>query len=62
MSGEYHHQNVEITIAKKSPLYRRIQAQAKKDGVTVEAVVNMLTMVGIQELMMKRMDILEKKK
>lgn len=65
MSDKYHHQSVEITIPKDSELYRRIKAQAAKDGVTVEAVIKLLTtmmMQGTYDLMTKRMDILEKKK
>lgn len=61
MSENYHHQKVDITIPKHSDLYRRIEAQAARDGVAVEMVVNMLMMVGTYELMEKRMDIMEGK-
>ena len=38
MSGDYHHQKIDIVIPKKSALYRRIAARAKADGVPVDAV------------------------
>ena len=62
MSGDYHHQTVDIVIPKRSALYRRITARAKADGVPVEAVVDMLMSVGANQLMRDRLDELEGKK
>ena len=62
MSDEYHHQQIDIVIPKKSVLYRRIKARAKADGVPVEAVVDMLMSVGANQLMKDRLDMLEGKK
>ena len=62
MSGDYHHQKIDIVIPKKSALYRRITARAKADGVPVEAVVDMLMSVGANQLMRDRLDVLEGKK
>ena len=59
MSGEYHHQTVDIVIPKRSQLYRRIAARAKADGVPIEAVVDMLLSVGATQLMRERLDILD---
>ena len=60
MSKEYHHQKIDVVIPKHSPLYRRVSAKAKEDGVSVDFVVDMLMSVGTYEMMMKRMDLLEK--
>lgn len=62
MSEEYHHQKIDIVIPKRSQLYRRIVARAKADGVTVDAVVDMLMSVGANQLMRDRLDIMEGKK
>ena len=62
MSEEYHHQKIDIVIPKRSPLYRRIVARSKADGVPVEAVVDMLMSVGANQLMRDRLDVVEGKK
>lgn len=62
MIGEYHHQKIDIVIPKDSPLYSRIASRAEAEGVSVEAVVDMLISVGASQLMKDRLDIMEGKK
>ena len=57
----YHRQRVEILIDRDSSLYRRIAAVAARDSVTVESVVDMLVTVGTNEIIGKRLSVLEKK-
>ena len=58
---EWHRQRVEILIERESELYRRIARVAARDGVTVESVVDMLVTVGTNEIIGKRLSVLEKK-
>ena len=62
---EYHHQQVDISIAKDTDLYRRIEAKAAADGVTVERLVSTLVMLGsyrLDQVMAAELDELEKRK
>ena len=58
---KWHRQRVEILIERESELYRRIARVAARDGVTVESVVDMLVTVGTNEIIGKRLSVLEKK-
>ena len=58
---EYHRQRVEILIERESELYRRIARVAARDGVSVESVVDMLVTVGTNEIIGKRLSVLEKR-
>ena len=58
---EYHRQRVEILIERESELYRRIARVAARDGVSVESVVDMLITVGTNEIIGKRLSVLEKR-
>lgn len=55
----YHRQNVEILINKDCELYRRICDRAKKDGVTVEDVVNMALLLRADKAIGLRLDELD---
>ena len=58
---KWHRQRVEILIDQDTNLYRRIAAVAARDDVTVESVVDMLITVGSNEIIGKRLSVLEKK-
>ena len=52
----YYEQKVDVLIDKESESYRRICARAERDGVTVEAVVNMLFATGTREFVERQLD------
>ena len=52
----YHSQQIEILIDRESELWNRICARAERDGVTVEAVVNMLFTTGTKEFVAKQLN------
>ena len=59
----YHRQKIEILIDRSSDLYKKLVDRAKRDGVTVESVVDMLLTLGSQGMLERRleqMDRLEK--
>ena len=61
----YHRQKIEILIDKDSELYEKLAARAKRDGVTMASVVDMLLTLGSHGMLERRleqMDRLEKEK
>ena len=52
----YHSQKIEILIDKDSASWKRIEARAARDGVSVEAVVNMLFATGTREFVERQLD------
>ena len=61
----YHRQKIEILIDRSSDLYKKLVDRAKRDGVTVESVVDMLLTLGSHGMLERRleqMDRLEKEK
>lgn len=56
----YHRQKIEILIDRDSELYGKLVARAKRDGVSVESVVDMLLTIGSNPLLEKRLDAMER--
>lgn len=57
---EYYRQKIDISLDRSSELYSRIERYAEKHELSIENVVIMLTLVGIEGLMTERMDTLER--
>ena len=60
MNKGYHRQNVEILIDKDSELYKKLEIRAAADGVSVEAVVDMLLTLGSNVLLEQRLAAMER--
>ena len=52
----YHRQKVEILIDRDSELYRKLAARAKRDGVSVESVVDMLVTLRLMPKLEQEVD------
>lgn len=56
----YHRQSVEILIDRDSELYGKLEDRARRDGVTVESVVDMLLTLGSYGILERRLDAMER--
>ncbi len=54
---EYHSQKVDIVINKESAAWKRIEERAARDGVPVEAVVNVLFATRTGEFITRQLDL-----
>lgn len=59
---KWHRQRVEILINQDTNLYRRIEKVAERDGVAVENVIDMMVMVGLDNLLEQRLPELENRR
>ena len=57
---DYHKQTVEIIINRESELYRKICERARRDGISVEAVVDMLMTLGSHLELEKKLKMLDR--
>ena len=52
----YHRQKIEILIDRSSDLYKKLVDRAKRDGVTVDSVVDMLLTLGSHGMLERRLE------
>lgn len=56
MSGKYFEHSVNVSVSKDGELYKKMREVAKENSLSMESVVNLLVLVGLEIHMEKNAD------